>query len=31
MRGELAKFTPQLAAGVREERLTRWRKALSAA
>jgi glycerol kinase len=31
MRGELAKFTPQLAAGVREERLTRWHKALSAA
>jgi glycerol kinase len=31
MRGELAKFTPQLAAGVREERLTRWRKALAAA
>lgn len=31
MRGELARFTPQLAAGVREERLLRWRKALAAA
>ena len=31
MRGELARFTPQLAAGVREERLMRWRKALAAA
>jgi glycerol kinase len=31
MRGELARFTPQLAAGVREERLQRWRKALAAA
>ena len=31
MRGDLARFTPQLAAGVREERLMRWRKALSAA
>jgi glycerol kinase len=31
MRGDLARFTPQLAAGVREERLTRWRKALAAA
>jgi glycerol kinase len=30
MRGELARFTPQLAAGVREERLLRWRKALAA-
>jgi len=27
----LARFTPQLAAGVREERLMRWRKALVAA
>jgi glycerol kinase len=31
MRGELARFTPQLAAGVREERLKRWRKAMAAA
>jgi glycerol kinase len=31
MRGELTQFTPQLAAGVREERLARWRKALAAA
>ncbi len=31
MRGELAQFTPQLPAGVREERLLRWRNALSAA
>jgi glycerol kinase len=31
MRGELTTFTPQLAAGVREERLMRWRKALGAA
>jgi glycerol kinase len=31
MRGQLARFTPQLAAGVREERLMRWRKALAAA
>jgi glycerol kinase len=31
MRGDLARFTPQLAAGVREERLMRWRKALGAA
>ncbi|HSF13864.1 MAG TPA: FGGY-family carbohydrate kinase, partial [Erythrobacter sp.] len=31
MRGDLAQFTPQLAAGVREERLMRWRKALAAA
>jgi len=31
MRGELARFTPKLAAGVREERLARWRKALAAA
>jgi len=31
MRGDLARFTPQLAAGVREERLMRWRKALVAA
>jgi len=31
MRGDLVRFTPQLAAGVREERLMRWRKALTAA
>jgi glycerol kinase len=31
MRGDLAQFTPQLAAGVREERLMRWRRALAAA
>jgi glycerol kinase len=31
MRGGLSRFTPHLAAGVREERLMRWRKALSAA
>ena len=31
MRGQLARFTPQLAAGVREERLKRWRKAMAAA
>jgi glycerol kinase len=31
MRGDLTRFTPHLAAGVREERLMRWRKALAAA
>jgi glycerol kinase len=31
MRGELARFAPQMAEAVREERLARWRKALGAA
>jgi glycerol kinase len=31
MRGELARFDPAMPAGVREERLGRWRKALAAA
>ncbi|KPF62938.1 glycerol kinase GlpK [Porphyrobacter sp. AAP60] len=30
MRGDLTRFTPQLAAGVREARLATWRKALAA-
>ncbi|MFN3865036.1 MAG: FGGY-family carbohydrate kinase, partial [Erythrobacter sp.] len=31
MRGALARFNPAMPAGVREERLARWRKALAAA
>jgi glycerol kinase len=31
MRGKLARFDPKMPAGVREERLGRWRKALGAA
>jgi glycerol kinase len=31
MRGRLARFEPAMPAGVREERLRRWRKALAAA
>lgn len=31
MRGDLARFDPAMPAGVREERLARWRKALAAA